>query len=95
MPGNAEAGIVLDQPRTAEQRRDVARQCCEKVRYTMPCVVDDMSNSVDAAYAAWPERLFIVGADGRIAYAGGRGPWGYKPREVERWLRAHLPTARH
>jgi hypothetical protein len=60
----------------------------------MPCVVDDMDDTADNAYAAWPERLFVVGADGRIAYAGGQGPFGFSPEEVGRWLREHVGPPR-
>ncbi len=59
----------------------------------MPCVVDTLDNQVDAAYAGWPERLFVVDADGKIAFAGKQGPWGYKPAEVQRWLEEHLSPA--
>ena len=34
------------------------------------------------AYAAWPTRLYLVGLDGRIAYAGGLGPFGFHPKEL-------------
>ena len=29
----------------------------------------------------------IVDVDGKIAYTGAPGPWGFKPREVEEWLK--------
>jgi hypothetical protein len=31
-----------------------------------------------------------VGRDGKIAYAGGQGPWGFKPDEVADWLKANV-----
>ena len=42
------------------------------------------------AYAGWPDRLYVVGADGRIVYRGGPGPGGFRPQEVEEWLRTHV-----
>lgn len=36
------------------------------------------------AYAAWPERLYLVDLGGRVAYAGGRGPFGFKPAQLKR-----------
>lgn len=56
----------------------------------MPVLVDSIENRVDELYAAWPERLFVVGKDGRIAYAGKQGPWGFKPDEVAAWLSTHV-----
>ena len=33
-----------------------------------------------------PDRLYVVDSRGRIAYKGGRGPFGYKPSELEQAL---------
>ena len=53
------------------------------------CVIDKDDNKVNAAYAGWPDRMYVVAADGKIAYKGGPGPGGFKPAEVEAWLRAN------
>ena len=92
MPDNVEAGIVVNQPRTLEERRVIARRCCDSLKLTIPCAVDTPDNAVDNAYAAWPERIFIIDPAGRIVYAGKQGPWGFKPAEVERWLRNRGPA---
>jgi hypothetical protein len=49
-----------------------------------------MDNQVDGLYAAWPERIFVIDRQGKIAYAGRQGPWGFKPEEAERALRRVL-----
>ena len=56
----------------------------------MPTVLDRHDNAVNAAYAGWPDRLYVVGVDGRIAYKGGPGPGGFRPAEVEAWLRNNV-----
>ena len=55
---------------------------------TIPCVVDDMDNTVNLAYSAWPDRIFVVAADGKLVVAGDRGPRGFKPalEETAEWL---------
>jgi Iodothyronine deiodinase len=45
-----------------------------------------MKNAANDAYAAWPERLYVIDENGRIAYRGGMGPFNYKPAEVRAWL---------
>lgn len=90
MPPNDQEGVLFAQPKTMAARHDVARQCCDKLSLTMPTVVDTIDNRVDESYAAWPERVFIVGRDGRIAYAGGQGPFGFKPAEADEWLKKNL-----
>ena len=90
MPVNVTEGVVYEQPKTLSARQSVASRCCSQMKLSMPCVVDELDNKVDNAYAAWPERFFIVDAAGRIAYAGNQGPWGFKPDEVTSWLRKYL-----
>ena len=86
LDSNVQEDVVFDAPTTAEQRHEIAAACCERLSLTMPTVVDTMDDAVDTAYAAWPERMFVINRAGRIAYAGQRGPWGFKPNEVARWL---------
>jgi alkylhydroperoxidase family enzyme len=33
-----------------------------------------------------PDRLYVIGSDGRVAYKGGRGPFGFSPGEMEQSL---------
>jgi hypothetical protein len=93
MPANVKDGVVFQQPKTMDSRCGVARQCCERLKLSMPCVVDSMDNRVDEAYAAWPERMFVIDSAGTIVYAGKPGPFGFKPQEVETWLRRNLSGA--
>jgi hypothetical protein len=87
---NSESQILHKRAKSWNDRSAVAATCCEQLKLTMPVVVDDLDNPVDDLYAAWPERMFVVDHEGLIAYAARRGPWGFKPREVERALRRVL-----
>lgn len=89
-PDNTGAGISIPQPTTLGERQAVASQCGDAMNLSFPVVVDDVDDSVATAYAAWPDRLYVVGADGRIAYQGGYGPFGFKPAEVREWLAANV-----
>jgi len=48
-------------------------------------LVDPMDDRANIAYAALPERLYVV-QDGQIVYQGGLGPFDYKISEVETFL---------
>ena len=63
-----------------------AAQMLEEKNPAGHLVVDTMSDEVCTRYCAVPERLCIV-LDGIVAYYGGRGPFGYHPEEVEKWLK--------
>jgi hypothetical protein len=34
----------------------------------------------------WPDRLYVIARDGRIAYKSDPGPFGFKPADMERAL---------
>ena len=78
---------------TLPQRLAIANDFVKRSSFPFPLLVDDMDNAADAIYAGWPERLYIIAADGSIAYKGETGPFGYHPEEVDAWLRANLPAA--
>ena len=50
-------------------------------------LVDLMDNKAGTAYAAMPERLYVV-LDGKIVYEGLQGPFDYRLDEVELYLEA-------
>lgn len=50
----------------------------------MPALVDRVDDEVGRTWAGWPDRLFVVGKDGKVAYAGARGPFGFDPDGWER-----------
>ncbi|MBI2849453.1 MAG: hypothetical protein HYX80_00235 [Chloroflexi bacterium] len=82
--------IDIYDPKTIEERQTVAQRCENTLGYEMTTLVDAMDDAVNTAYAAHPNRLYLVGADGRIAYAGGLGPFGYKPAELGEAIEKYL-----
>ena len=80
----------IEDPITLAERNKVCLAAIEDLDLPLPAIVDDMEDSVNKAYAAQPDRLYLVSKDGKIAYAGGRGPSGFKPDELEEAIRAEL-----
>ncbi len=86
MPSNDKVGITIKQPRNQGERTDVAQQCCTALQMTMPLLVDAIDDRVGHAYSGMPDRLYIIDRNGRVAYKSGRGPFGFKPGEMEQAL---------
>jgi type I thyroxine 5'-deiodinase len=86
MDANEKESVCYPQPRTLEQRVAIANDFVERFDYDLPLCVDGMENRADSLYAGWPERLYVIDANGIIAYKGETGPFGYHPEEVEAWL---------
>jgi hypothetical protein len=79
-------------PKTLEERRALAGQCEETVKQGIPTLVDEMDDAVMTAYAAWPDRLYLVGLEGEVVYAGGIGPFGFKPDELKEAIDLYLAS---
>lgn len=91
---NRRADIGVQDPRTAAERADVAVACSMRFDLDIPVVVDDVNDEVARRYGAWPDRLVLVGRDGRIAYQGSRGPFGFQPSELEAAIKRELAVTR-
>ena len=86
MGANEDEGICYPQPQNLQQRVAIANDFTSRFDYELPMVVDAMENPAEEAYFAWPERLYVVGPDFKIAFKGGVGPFGFKPKKLAKWL---------
>jgi hypothetical protein len=81
-----EEGTPINQPADTQQRVAVASQCSKKLEISMPLLVDEIDDRVGRAYSGMPDRLYIIDREGRVAFKSGRGPFGFKPGEMEQAL---------
>jgi hypothetical protein len=49
-------------------------------------LVDSIDDAVGARYSGMPSRLYLIDRQGKVAYKSGRGPFGFKPAELEHSL---------
>ncbi|MFO0871765.1 MAG: deiodinase family protein [Pirellulales bacterium] len=86
MKSNENVGVSVAQPKTFEERQKVAQQCSTLLKSQLPFYVDDVHDAVGHQYSAMPARLYVIDSQGRVAYQSGRGPFGFKPLEMEQAL---------
>jgi hypothetical protein len=86
MASNKRVDINIAQPKTAAERTRAAVHCCDSLKMALPLLVDGIDDTVGRDYSGFPDRLYLIDREGRVAYKGGRGPFGYKPRELEQTL---------
>ena len=91
---NRRSRVSVVDPTTLEERTEVAVMCSTALRLAMPMAIDGVDNAVTSAYGGWPDRLYLVGAGGRIAYQGGEGPFGFKPDELQAAIERELSARR-
>ncbi len=90
LAGNRREQIAITDPTSLEERADAAEACALRLRTQLPILLDDMDDAVSAAYGGWPDRLYLIGRDGRVAFQGGEGPFGFDPRELGAAIGAEL-----
>ena len=44
--------------------------------------MDGFDNQVEMAYTGWPDRLYLIRPDGRVAYKSKPGPFGFHPNDL-------------
>ena len=73
----------VEEPLDRNERLAVAhRSMSALLLRPMPALVDALDDRVEAAYEAWPDRLYLIDRAGRIAYRSAPGPFGFKPDEL-------------
>jgi len=65
--------FVVEHGDKPERRRKAIAGALQLMHLTIPTVVDTEDARTEQSYFAWPERLFIVNASGRIVWDAGPG----------------------
>ncbi len=90
LSANRRSRIEVPEPASVDERSEVAAACTVRLRLRMPVLLDGMDNRVAFEYGGWPDRLYLVGCDGRIAFQGDAGPFGFKPELLEEAIEREL-----
>ncbi len=70
-------------PRTVT-RRGIGRPSALALGF--PMLVETLDDTVGSRYSGMPSRLDPIDRDGKITDRSGRGPFGFKPAELEQSL---------
>ncbi len=90
LPSNLKDKVVFESPKDFNERSSLAEVCVTKLGIKLPAVVDRFDDGVGKAYSGWPDRLYLIGTDGRIVYESRPGPFGFKPADLEAALKKSL-----
>jgi hypothetical protein len=93
LPSNIRDKVIYTSPTDLASRAELAGVCVVRVGIKLPAIVDRFDDSTEIAYSGWPDRLYLINRDGRVAYKSKPGPFGFKPSELEEALRKQLPAA--
>jgi hypothetical protein len=92
MASNVKDKVVFASPHSEDERSFVAGACVRKLGIEIPAVLDEFGNSTESAYTAWPDRLYLIDATGRVAYKSRPGPFGFKSDELKAAIQKIVPV---
>ena len=90
MPSNVRDGVLFASPQTDGERNDTASACVRKLGIRIPALLDGIGNQTERAYTGWPDRLYLIGRDGRVIYKSAPGPFGFSAEGLSQALRGAL-----
>ncbi len=90
MQSNVKDKVVFASPKNEEERAFIAGACVRKLGIKFPAVLDEFGNSTERVYTGWPDRIYLIDGNGRVAFKTKPGPFGFKPDNLAAAL-AKLP----
>ncbi len=86
MDSNGKMGVSVKQPTTLGERVEACEMFQKKLQASIPILVDALNDPAGSAYSGMPARLYVIDTQGKVAYKSGRGPFGFRPMEMEQAL---------
>ena len=77
MQSNVKDKVIFASPKNEEDRAFIAGACVRKLGIKFPAVLDEFGNSTERAYTGWPDRIYLIDQNGRVAYKSKPGPFGF------------------
>lgn len=91
MQSNVKDSVVFASPKDEEERASLAGTCVRKLGIKIPAVLDEFGNSTEVGYTAWPDRLYLIDREGKIAFKSKPGPFGFHPDDLATALKTVAP----
>ena len=64
-----------------------------KLGIKFAAVIDVLDNTTEKAYTGWPDRIYLIDQNNRVAFKSKPGPFGFKPEELEKALKKVTPAS--
>ena len=92
MQSNLKDQVIFASPKNEEERAFVAGACVRKLGIKFPAVLDGFDNTTEKAYTGWPDRLYLIDRNGKVAYKSAPGPFGFHPDDLKAALDKVVPA---
>ena len=92
---NVQEGVLYRPHQSFDEREAVAYARSLDLHIPLPILIEAIDNVINEAYGAAPERLYMIGADGRVAHQGGSGPHFFDLDDWEQAIETCVKTWSH
>ena len=82
MKSNISDNVMFSSPKSDDERALIAGACVRKLGIKFPAVLDEFGNTAEHDYTGWPDRIYLIDSQGRVAYKSRPGPFGFKPDQL-------------
>lgn len=91
---NEREQVLVRSTQSLAERSAAASTCALRLGIKLPAIVDKEDDAVERAYTGWPDRLYLIDSEGRVAYKSAAGPFGFSPEDLEAALTKVLAVER-
>jgi hypothetical protein len=77
-------------PQSDGERTSTASACVRNLGIHIPAILDGIENHTEHDYTGWPDRLYLIGTDGRVKFKSAPGPFGFSAAGLEHALQEML-----
>ncbi len=90
MESNVHEGVLFRNPKNNQSREGVAQACVRNLHIQIPALVDSIENRVEKQYTGWPDRLYLIGTNGKVRFKSEPGPFGFHPKDLDAAIKSEL-----
>jgi hypothetical protein len=83
---NAKDGVLFASAHTEGERGTTASACVRNLGIHIPAVLDSIENKTERSYTGWPDRLYLIGTNGRVEFKTAPGPYGFSTQGLQQAL---------
>ena len=83
MESNVKEGVLYASAQSDGERSATASACVRNLGIRIPSILDGIDNRTERAYTGWPDRLYLIGTDGRVKFKTDPGPYGFSTQGLE------------
>jgi len=94
MEANVKDGVLFASAKSDGERDATASACVRNLGIHVPAVLDGIDNKTERAYTGWPDRLYLIGTDGRVKFKTAPGPYGFSTDGLEQALQSATQTGK-